>query len=138
MLNLTSHSCCFCYNGLMLNGGDSAYVQQPLLTGDIVAMSVDAHAARPALQIAIREEAEELLSEKRVISGAINIRTNKDKMKVRCAPLSCVASVHMVNGDMVASDTFPCYSFVPCSICVSVQKLRLCVLADRSLLSRAC
>jgi hypothetical protein len=34
-------------------------------------------------QNAIREEAEELLSEKRVISGAINIRTNKDKMKVR-------------------------------------------------------
>ena len=37
---------------------------------------------------AIREEAEELLSEKRVISGAINIRTNKDKMKVcRSCPL---------------------------------------------------
>ena len=34
------------------------------------------------LQLAIREEAEELLSEKRVISGAINIRTNKEKMKV--------------------------------------------------------
>ena len=34
-------------------------------------------------QNAIREEAEELLSEKRVISGAINIRTNKDKMKAR-------------------------------------------------------
>ena len=35
------------------------------------------------LQLAIREEAEELLSEKRVISGAVNIRTNKEKMKVR-------------------------------------------------------
>lgn len=34
------------------------------------------------LQLAIREEAEELLSEKRVISGAVNIRTNKEKMKV--------------------------------------------------------
>ena len=38
------------------------------------------------MQIAIREEAEELLSEKRVISGAINIRTNKEKMKARVAP----------------------------------------------------
>ena len=37
------------------------------------------------LQAAIREEAEELLSEKRVISSAINIRTNKDQMKVQAA-----------------------------------------------------
>ena len=40
------------------------------------------------MQIAIREEAEELLSEKRVISGAINIRTNKDKMKARMFELT--------------------------------------------------
>ena len=38
------------------------------------------------VQIAIREEAEELLSEKRVISGAINIRTNKDQMKASGRP----------------------------------------------------
>ncbi len=41
-------------------------------------------------QIAIREEAEELLSEKRVISGAINIRTNKDKMKASATTLCAV------------------------------------------------
>ena len=35
------------------------------------------------LREAIKEGAEELLSEKRVVSGAVNIRSNREKMKVR-------------------------------------------------------
>lgn len=42
---------------------------------------------------AIKEGAEELLSEKRVVSGAVNIRTNREKMKVHlivCPTCSCL------------------------------------------------
>ena len=39
-----------------------------------------------ALREAIKEGAAELMREKRVVSSAINIRTNKEKMKVHAAP----------------------------------------------------
>lgn len=40
-------------------------------------------ATKSAGYTAIKEGAEELLAEKRVVSGAVNIRTNREKMKVR-------------------------------------------------------
>lgn len=40
-----------------------------------------------ALREAIKEGAAELMREKRVVSSAVNIRTNKEKMKVHAPPL---------------------------------------------------
>lgn len=43
---------------------------------------------------AIKEGAEELLAEKRVVSGAVNIRTNREKMKVRRCTRSGFRALH--------------------------------------------
>ena len=70
-------------------------------------------AAATNIQVALQEEAESLLSEKRVVAGAINITENKDKMKVCRLPLLgwCVAGSAVCAGGGKRSYVFcgrPC------------------------------
>lgn len=61
-----------------------------------------------SLRKAIKEEAEAMLSEKKVVSGAVNIQENADKMKVPCQSIHpSPAVMHSSALAICAPQTYP-------------------------------